>query len=173
MMMSKVVSRIFVLPLLILTSSLQGWPLLVTTTCNMAAPQMMSQGGNCCCCENSQSSPSPAFAACNPGKSLVGILATDSSLLPGKDKTDKSLLQPLTVAPATLLPSPFASSSVHGLCNVELILPHTGTAPLYLFDCTFRLCYSPPPTNLSQPRFISFNFAQIKKSRRRAAPNEF
>jgi hypothetical protein len=70
---------------------------------------------------------------------VVGILATDSSLLPGKDKTDKALLQPLTVAPAANLPSPFASFSVQSLCCVELILPHAGTAPLYLFDCTFRI----------------------------------
>jgi hypothetical protein len=138
MTMSKVVSRIFILTLLIFTSSLQGWPLLITATCNMAEPQMMSQGEDCCCCKNSQSSQSPAFAACNPGKSLVGILATDSSLLPCKDKTDKSLLQPLTVAPATNLPSPF-SLAILGFCTDELILPHIIAAPLYLFDCTFRL----------------------------------
>ncbi|MGH7599017.1 MAG: hypothetical protein ACREOI_21895, partial [bacterium] len=76
---------------------------------------------------------------CNPGKSLVGILATDSSLLPGKGKTGKSLLQPVTVAPATALPSPFVSFSVHGLCSIELFSPHTGATPLYLFDCTFRI----------------------------------
>jgi hypothetical protein len=81
----------------------------------------------------------PEFAACNPGKSLVGVLATDSSLLPSKDKSDKSLFQPLTVAPATNLPSPFASFSAHSLCSVELILPPTGAAPLYIFDCTFRI----------------------------------
>jgi hypothetical protein len=137
--MSKIVSRIFVLILLMLTSSLQGWPLLVTATCDMAEPQMMSQGGNCCCCENSQSSSLPEFAACSPGKSLVGILATDSLLLPGNGKTEKSLLQPLPVAPASAPPSPFASSPVHGLRSVELILSHTGAAPLYLFDCTFRI----------------------------------
>jgi hypothetical protein len=139
MMMSKVVSRIFVLTLLILTSSLQGWPLLVTATCGMAEPQMMSTGEDCCCCENSPSSQSPAFAACNPGKSLVGILATDSSLLPSKDKTDKSLLQPLTVTPATNLAPLFAASAVPSLCSGELILPHIIAAPLYLFDCTFRV----------------------------------
>ncbi|MGH7600606.1 MAG: hypothetical protein ACREOI_29980 [bacterium] len=137
--MYKLFSRIFILTLLALNSSLQGWPLLITKTCNMPEPQMMSAGENCCCCENSQSSPLPAFAACNPGKSLVGILTTDLSLLPGKDKSGKSLLQPLTVAPATAFPSTFVSSSAHSLCTIELILPRTGATPLYLFDCTFRI----------------------------------
>ncbi|MCI0693935.1 hypothetical protein L0337_18255 [candidate division KSB1 bacterium] len=63
----------------------------------------------------------------------------DLSLLPSKDKSEKSFLQPLTVAPAINLPSPFASSSVQSLGRIELILPHTGAAPLYLFDCIFRI----------------------------------
>lgn len=137
--MYQLFSRIFILTLLIFTSSLQGWPLLIAKTCNMAAPQMMGAGGNCCCCENSQSSSVPAFAHCNPGKNLVGILATDTSLLPSKNKAGKSLLQPLTAALTINLASPFTSSSAHSLFNDESILSHTGTAPLYLFDCTFRL----------------------------------
>jgi hypothetical protein len=137
--MSKVISRIFVLILLVLTSSLQGWPLLVTATCTMAEPQMMSRGGNCCCCENFPSSPSPAFAACNPGKSLVGILATDSSLLPGKDKIGKWLSQELAVATVFELPTLSDSLSLPGFGAGELILPHTSAAPLYLIDCTFRI----------------------------------
>jgi len=137
--MYKPFYKSLVVTFLVLTGLMQGWPLLVKTTCSMPQPQMMSQTGDCCCCENSPSSPSPVFAPCNPGKNLVGILVTDSSWLPGKDKSDKSLLQPLAAAPAISIPSPFASLLLHGLYNDELILPSTIAAPLYLFDCTFRI----------------------------------
>ncbi len=137
--MYQLFSRIFILTLLIFTSSLQGWPLLIAKTCNMAGLQMMRQQGKCCCCENSQSSPSSAFAACYPGKSLVGILATDSSLLPGKEKTAKFLPQEAAVAPVADLIPPSVSLSLPGYGADALILPRTSAAPLYLFDCTFRL----------------------------------
>jgi hypothetical protein len=139
MTMYKLFSKIFILALLTISSSLQGWPLLVAKTCNMAAPQMMSQGGDCCCCKNSPNSPSPAFAACNPGKSLVGILATDSSVLPGKDKTGHFFLHNLAAAPVADLLSPSVSSSLPGPGAGELILPHTSATPLFLFACTFRI----------------------------------
>ncbi|MDZ7364928.1 MAG: hypothetical protein ONB43_03505 [candidate division KSB1 bacterium] len=129
----------FVVSFLLLTGLMQGWPLLVSATCSMAEPQTMSQMGNCCCCENSSSSPSPAIASCNPGKSLVGILSTDSPLLPGSDKTGKFLPQEFAVAPVANLLSPSLSSPFPGFSGGELILPHTGAPPLYLVDCTFRL----------------------------------
>jgi hypothetical protein len=137
-MMRRSLQKAAVATMLIFTSLLQGWPLLVAATCSMPEPQMMSQGGNCCCCESSPSSPSPAVASCNPGKSLVGILATDSSLLPGKDKTDKSLSQPLTVAPAINLTPPIAPAFLSFRAD-ESLLPHTSATPLYLFECTFRI----------------------------------
>jgi hypothetical protein len=137
--MQKAFYKKLVVTSLILTGLMQGWPLLVTATCSMAGPQTMSQAGNCCCCENSPSSPSPAFASCSPGKNLVGILGTDSPLLPSKDKTGHFLLQDLAVAPVADLLPPSVSLSLPGFGVGELILPRTSAAPLFLFDCTFRL----------------------------------
>jgi hypothetical protein len=137
--MYKAFYKTFVVTSLVLTGLMQGWPLLVTATCNMPEPQTMSQMGNCCCCENSQGSQSPAIASCNPGKSLVGILATDSSLLPGNDKAGKLLSQEFAVAPVANLLSPSLASPLPGFFAGELILPHTSAAPLYLVDCTLRI----------------------------------
>jgi|GEM_PF-3567949 len=137
--MYKPFYKSLVVTFLVLTGLMQGWPLLVTATCSMPAPQMMSQNGDCCCCNNPQNSRSPAFLSCDPGKRLVGILATDLSLLPGNDKTGKSLLQPLTVESVINLPAPFVSSLRRGFDDNESILPHTIATPLYLFDRTFRI----------------------------------
>jgi hypothetical protein len=136
--MNKIFHKKLVVTLLILTALMQGWPLLVSTTCSMPEPQMMSQMGNCCCCENSPSSSVPAIASCNPGKSLVGILGTDSPLLPGNDKTGKSVSHEFAVASIVNLPSPSALP-LSGFSAAELILPHPTATALYLVDCTFRI----------------------------------
>jgi hypothetical protein len=137
--MNKIFHKKLVVTFLILTGLMQGWPLLVSATCSMAEPQMMSPRGNCCCCENSPSSSVPEIASCNPGKTLVGILATDSSLLPGSDKTAKFLSQEFAIAPVIDLLSPSLASPLPGFFAGELILPHPSVAPLYLVDCTFRI----------------------------------
>ncbi len=137
--MYKAFSKKIIITFLVSTGLMQGWPLLVSATCSMPEPQVMNAGGNCCCCENSPISSSPAIAACNPGKSLVGILGTDSPLIPGKDKTGKFFSQEFAVASAVNLLSPSLASPLSGFFAGELILPYPSATPLYLVDCAFRI----------------------------------
>jgi hypothetical protein len=140
--MSKIISRIFVLILLALTSALQGWPLLVAATCNMPEPQTMSQMGACCCCDKSQSLESPAFSSCTPGKTLVGVLSTEPSLLPGTDTTqkmEKSSPSVQMIASGVLLSLHHESSLTPVFRTEHTVLLHTLSPPIFLIDRVFRI----------------------------------
>jgi hypothetical protein len=139
MIMYSAFSQKFVLPLFLLTTFLQGWPPMAMGTCSMPESQIMSQVEDCCCHDTRQNPSPAAFSSCAPGKTLVVILATGSSLLPGKDKNGKALQQILTIAPFVNLSAPFISSLLLGFDAGELILSHATVTSLFLIDCTFRL----------------------------------
>jgi hypothetical protein len=139
------VQKTFIVTLISLTGIFQGWPLLVAATCSMPEPQTMSQMGACCCCENrpyASFSTSFAFSSCTPGKTLVGVLSTDPSLLPQKDKikkSDSSLTAAFEFEPDIRLGSQAYHFSCFGVGLVETVLPHTGSTPIYLVAQVFRI----------------------------------
>lgn len=126
--------------MLIVASLLQGWPLLVAAMCSMSEPQTMSRTGACCCCDDKEQSTAPAFTACSPGKTLAGILVTDPSLQPVKEKTksDSLPLSPAVINNLLDAANGFYSSALL-FCSDQTIFGHTASPPIYLLDNTYRI----------------------------------
>jgi len=126
--------------MLIVASLLQGWPLLLASMCNMSEPQTMSRIGACCCCDEMERSTAPAFTSCTPGKTLAGILTTDPSLQPVKDKTksDSLPLSPALINNLFDIANGIYSSALL-FCSDQTIFGHTASPPLYLLDSVYRI----------------------------------
>jgi len=138
--MKHLILKTTVIALLTMSAMLQGWPLLVAAMCSMSEPQTMSRIGACCCCDEMERSTAPAFTSCSPGKTLAGILTTDPSLQPVKEKTKSDSL-PLSPALIKIL-SDFANgfcSTASRVCSDQTIFGHTASPPLYLLDSVYRI----------------------------------
>jgi hypothetical protein len=129
-----------VVALLTIGAMLQGWPLLVATMCSMPEPQTMTRMAACCCCEKPESSTGIAFASCSPGKTLAGILVTDPSLQPVKEKTKPDSL-PLSPSAAIVMldVARVFNTAVLSFCFDQTPFGHTASPPLFLLDSEFRI----------------------------------
>jgi hypothetical protein len=138
--MMRLTTKTAIAVTLILASMLQGMPLLVATFCNMPNSETMGRMGACCCCEDVANLAVQSFTSCMPGKTLAGILATDPSLQPVKDKNATA---------ASPLPPAFACSILECDGGLRLkaalsffdqdVLRHTASPPLYLLDSVYRI----------------------------------
>jgi len=136
--MSNSLQKPAVVSLLIVASLLQGLPLLVATMCTMPQPETMSRMEACCCCDTPDNSASLALSACTPGNTLAGILVTDPSLQPVKDKksTDSMPLAPAIERDLNTLAGSFYSSS---FVFDQAVFLHTISPPLFLLDHVFLI----------------------------------
>jgi hypothetical protein len=131
--------KTFVIALLLLTGSFQGWPLIVAAQCSMLAAPESCEMRTGCCCDEPERVPAVSYAKCTSGKKLSGVLSTDPSVLSAKEKNGKSLLSCVcgTVTLAKLLvmvasPAPF---SLHPQAPAG----HHLVAAVFLLDCAFRI----------------------------------
>lgn len=126
--------------MIIAASLLQGWPLLLATMCSMPEPQTMSRMGACCCCDNMEQATVASFTSCTPGKTLAGILSTEPSLQPVKDKTKSdSLPLPPMLANNLLDAANGFFSSAKRRCSDQTIFGHTASPPIYLLDSVYLI----------------------------------
>ena len=132
--------KVFVVALLLLTSLFQGWPLLVAAQCRMlAASTQACEMKSACCCEERESAETSAYAKCTSAKKLVGVLSTDPSLLPSKDKGKEPVFTSFIVAPEFEALALGASFFRFARSNASEIIPPSSSSPLFLIDCVFRI----------------------------------
>ena len=138
--MKRLLPKAVIATMLIVASLLQGWPLLVAAMCTMSEPQTMSRMGACCCCDDTEQSTASAFTSCTPGKTLAGILSTDPSLQPVKEKTKSDSLPLSPVLINNLLD---AANGVYSsgllFCSDQTTFGHAASPPLYLLDSVYRI----------------------------------
>jgi hypothetical protein len=98
--------------------------------------------GACCCCDKRENTATLSFSSCAPGKTLLGILSTDPSVLPGKDevrKMDKSLPLAWAVeADVSLLAQSDGSPTFYFRVDQPLLF-YISSPPIFLIDRVFRI----------------------------------
>ncbi|MGH7494671.1 MAG: hypothetical protein ACREOO_20040 [bacterium] len=131
--------KIFVIALLLLTGSLQGWPLLVAAQCSMLAAPESCEMKSACCCDQTERAPTVAYARCNSGKKLSGVLSTDPSVLSAKEKNGKSQLACVcgTASLAKLFVE--AASPTPIALHPHASAGHHLVPAVFLLDCVFRI----------------------------------
>jgi len=140
MNMWRFLPKIFMTTTIIIASMLQGWPLLVASVCTMPGAETMRTMEGCCCCPDAATPAAPALNACSPGASLAGVLITDPSLQPVKDKNS---LHELPLSPVFANNAPACSRQALGFASqlhFEIALSVLlGSPPPYLLDSVFRI----------------------------------
>lgn len=126
--------------ILTITALPQCWPLLAKGICTMPAPQVRSASQTCCCCSGGMTAASEDTATCAPGKTLLGVLRTDDTIRSDSQHLKKRLtifenyhLEQLSLTHSTGVESAWAA----------IVVAHSSPsgipAPLYLFNCSFRI----------------------------------
>jgi hypothetical protein len=123
---------------LVLATMLQGWPLLVTSSCNMAGQQAVAASA-CCCCSDIVETCAPQYASCNPGKILTGILSTAPSARPNDETNTKNPFSHTSIAYSLIAVDRDSHSSAPSRLTTESIFLRTTSPPLFLLDNVFRI----------------------------------